>query len=294
MWSHVTRWAFRRTPPFRPPADMAAIHAATQRSAGVPVAVEGAPDVGVDVFRPRAAGPHPLVVWMHGGGFIMGSPRLVANMAHYLAARGVLVAVPAYSLAGIAPYPAPVRQAAATLCALVAAAGTWDIDAGRVALAGDSAGAHIALQAAAALGDPAFAGSLGVPAGGPPGGVGGVVCHSAFLPFDAMGPAAPFGRGLRDTYLWGGPPGPPAADVAPGFPPTFITVGNGDPLRGQSYRLARALAARGVDVETLFWRRRVPPLPHEYALYMDTHAARVARERTLAFLARALGPRTGA
>jgi acetyl esterase/lipase len=121
-----------------------------------------------------------------------------------------------------------------------------------------------------------------------------VVCHSAFLPFDAMGPAAPFGRGLRDTYLWGGPPGPPAADVAPGFPPTFVTVGNGDPLRGQSYRLARALAARGVDVEALFWRWRVPPLPHEYTLYMDTDAARVARERTLAFLRRVLGPRDGA
>ena len=71
------------------------------------------------------------------------------------------------------------------------------------------------------------------------------------------------------------------------FPPTFVTVGNADPLRVHSEALAERLAARGVEVDTLFWPDgHEPPLGHEYQFDLDSEAGRLAFERMLAFLRR--------
>jgi len=68
------------------------------------------------------------------------------------------------------------------------------------------------------------------------------------------------------------------------YPPAFISVGNADPLAPQSHALARTLAAVGVPVDTLFFPTHAPPLRHEYQLWLATDAARLALERSVAFL----------
>jgi acetyl esterase/lipase len=74
--------------------------------------------------------------------------------------------------------------------------------------------------------------------------------------------------------------------VGAGFPPTFITVGNGDPLDPQARRLAGVLAGHGVEVDPLFFAAdRQPGLPHEYQFDLDTEAGWRALERSVEILA---------
>jgi acetyl esterase/lipase len=73
--------------------------------------------------------------------------------------------------------------------------------------------------------------------------------------------------------------------VTAAYPPTFISVGNADPLAPQSLALAKALREQGVEVDALFFRdNHDPPLDHEYQLLLTTDAGRLALERSVAFL----------
>jgi acetyl esterase len=86
-----------------------------------------------------------------------------------------------------------------------------------------------------------------------------------------------------------------ADNVTSRFPPTFLTVGNTDPLRPHSERLAEKLRAQGAEVETLFFAEdHEPPLGHEYQFDLDTDAGQLFLERLVAFLRQRLGPPTHA
>lgn len=62
-----------------------------------------------------------------------------------------------------------------------------------------------------------------------------------------------------------------------GFPPSFISSGNGDPLAPQAVALAQKLSQLGVRVDTLFFPQdRQPPLPHEYQFNLDDQARQEA------------------
>jgi acetyl esterase len=80
-------------------------------------------------------------------------------------------------------------------------------------------------------------------------------------------------------------------NVTSAFPPSFITVGNADPLRPHSELLAELLRAHGVETETLFFPDdHQPPLGHEYQFVLDTEPGQRFLERLLAFLRKQLGP----
>ena len=172
-----------------------------------------------------------------------------------------------------------------------------------VVLAGDSAGAQIAAQLAAALTDPAYAAKLGLSTPLPPTAVRGVAlfCGPYDLRlFDYEGRLGPVLRTAIHAFT--GRPGlddNPAIDLAsvlhhvsPRFPPAFITVGNADPLLRHSELLDERLRALGVPVDTLYFpSERVPALGHEYQFNLDDPAGQEALERLVAFLrARTAGP----
>ena len=98
---------------------------------------------------PREAKPRPVILWVHGGGFISSSAATVADYAILLAHAGYTVASLDYSLAPGARYPVPVRQGNAALRYLRANAARFGGDPDRIVLGGDSAGAQIASQLAA-------------------------------------------------------------------------------------------------------------------------------------------------
>ncbi len=68
-------------------------------------------------------------------------------------------------------------------------------------------------------------------------------------------------------------------------PPTFLSVGDADPLRSRAAELASALRRHAVPLTTLFWNGTGDHLNHEYQFDFDLPQARTAFQRTLAFLA---------
>ncbi|MBM9463132.1 alpha/beta hydrolase [Aeromicrobium sp. YIM 150415] len=99
------------------------------------------------VYRPSGVGDglRPVVVNYHGGGWVQGEPEQSEWFASRVAARtGAVVISPSYRLAPEYPYPAAVDDAWEALCWIVEHAERLGVDAGRVAVMGDSAGGNLA------------------------------------------------------------------------------------------------------------------------------------------------------
>ncbi len=93
-------------------------------------------------FAPKEpAGPLPVLLWFHGGGYVIGSSRTHADLAIRLALAGhCRVFVPDYRRGPEDPYPAAVEDADAVYEALLG-----QVDADRIVVGGDSAGGALAL-----------------------------------------------------------------------------------------------------------------------------------------------------
>ncbi|MCC6198257.1 MAG: alpha/beta hydrolase [Burkholderiales bacterium] len=105
-------------------------------------------ELAVRLYRPRA-GVLPGIVYLHGGGWVAGSLATHDGVAAALARDAdALVASVHYRRAPESPYPAPNDDAYAALAWLAARAPDLHIDPQRIGVAGDSAGAHLALGCA--------------------------------------------------------------------------------------------------------------------------------------------------
>jgi acetyl esterase/lipase len=260
------------------------------------------PDTRLDVFFPRElagrAGARVTIVWIHGGAFVAGSKEEVRNYARILAAHGFTVAAVDYSLAPGSTYPTPVRQVNEALGYLAAHADRLHVDPNRFVLAGDSAGAQLAAQLANLTTSAAYARAVGIaPALKREQLIGALLYCGPYGRPERGGPDAA-GFFIR-SVLWSysgqrdfrNHPGFALMFVgehlSEHFPPTFISVGNGDPLAPQSYSLADSLRRLGVPVDTLFFApEHAPPLPHEYQFSLAGQGGELALERSLAFLRR--------
>jgi acetyl esterase/lipase len=193
--------------------------------------------------------PDRCVLYLHGGGYVMGSidthRSLVARIAAATKARCLAID---YRLAPEHPFPAGLDDAVAAY--------RWLLERGqepsRLCVAGDSAGGGLTLAALLALRD----------AGGPLPAAG--VCLSPWTDLEGTGASATDPavgdpmitvEGLRDTgrdYLGGADPRHPLA--APlhadyrGLPPLLIQVGTREVLLDDSTRVAAKAKAAGVDV----------------------------------------------
>jgi acetyl esterase/lipase len=100
----------------------------------------------LDLYLPPAAADGkapPLVMFVHGGGWMGGSKELHKDLGKAFAERGFACAVINYRLAPIAKWPAHVDDCALALAWLVAHAGEFGYDAENVFLMGHSAGGHL-------------------------------------------------------------------------------------------------------------------------------------------------------
>ncbi|HSV02782.1 MAG TPA: alpha/beta hydrolase [Phenylobacterium sp.] len=108
--------------------------------------LNGAPEVPLVVYRPlRAEGPLPAILFIHGGGYVMGSAETGAPACVNAAGDLPCVVVSVdYRLAPETPAPGPVEDCYAGLLWLQRHAGALGVDASRIAIWGESAGGGLA------------------------------------------------------------------------------------------------------------------------------------------------------
>lgn len=218
----------------------------------------------LDLHVPEGRGPHPVVVYVHGGSFLAGLPAHGPWTA--LPQQGIAVASVSYRLAGEAPFPQPVEDVRAAV-RFVAHVGTrFGLDANRISLWGSSAGGYLAALAA-------VAGDLGRPIGCrehdatrclglPSVQVAAVLLHypvtapskmadDAYDPSDTE--AVSSFEAILDAFFVGPTIPVDVADhLGSGNTPPFMLIhGNADRRVGvgQSRRLRDSLSARGVPAE---------------------------------------------
>ena len=98
------------------------------------------------LYRPKSsAAPVPALLWMHGGGYILGNPE-VDELAcvQYARELGIVVASVDYRYAPEHPFPAPLDDCYTGLKWVAAQAGTLGVDARRIAIGGESGGGGLA------------------------------------------------------------------------------------------------------------------------------------------------------
>lgn len=206
--------------------------------------------------RVRAAGPlgRNVLLYLHGGGYFMGSPRTHRAISGRLARlTGATVYLPEYRLSPEHPYPAQLQDALAAYRALL----DHGVSPQRVAVAGDSAGGHLTLSLLLALRD----NGLPLPAAAAllspwtdtrldSESVGSVGASDPMLtPAWARATGAEFRGDIavddpRVQLL--------ASDLA-GLPPLRIEVGSNEILRSDAEDLAAAAEAAGVEVSFRRW-----------------------------------------
>ncbi|TWF77134.1 acetyl esterase [Pseudonocardia hierapolitana] len=248
-----------------------------------------------DLQVPGEAGPLParlyvppavpetrsLIVYFHGGGFVMGSVASTDPLCRLLAAQsGVRVLSVEYRLAPEHPYPAALEDALAAFRAVRADAAAFGVQPDLIAVGGDSAGGNLALVVAhqqAVLGGPVPAFVLALYP------VTDAECDggSRELFGTGFGLTADLLRDLERMYL---PDGVPTDDTRgailrahdlSGMPPVYLATAGFDPLRDEGEQLAARLREAGVPVVA----RRFPGLVHGYASFTALSAA--ARDATL-------------
>ncbi|RSD19638.1 alpha/beta hydrolase [Amycolatopsis eburnea] len=196
----------------------------------------------------------PLLVFFHGGGWVIGTRASHDNACRFLAKHaGVRVLSIEYRLAPEFPFPAATDDALAAFDYAVAKAGDLGADPARIAVGGDSAGGNLAAvtaQQAVKRGGPAPAFQLLIyPATD--------FAHryrsqdlfaeDLFLTDVHMkwfeGHYVPEGTDLTDPRL-----SPLRADDLSGLPPALVVTAGFDPLRDEGEAYAKKLADAGVDV----------------------------------------------
>ncbi len=256
-----------------------------------------------DLVLPAGAGPHPLVVWLHGGGWHFGDKSDALPYVEMLATRGFAGAVVNYPRAPRDRYPAAPRQVNEAVRHLLAHAGEYGIDPDRVVLAGESAGAQIAAELAALVTNPAYAGTTTlVPALEPSQLRGALLFCGIFDPAGLVESDRMF-EAVLESAMWSLARSRSWLEsetcrlmrvvehVSADYPPTFLAAGNADPLtRRQTPPMAARLHEVGVPVDEYYPGNEANPINHEFQLRLATPEGQEAFERAVTFLTRVTSP----
>jgi acetyl esterase len=213
-------------------------------------------EVPVRLYRPPgpAAGPHPMLVWFHGGGWVLGDLGTADPTARDLCARsGTLVASVDYPLAPEHPFPAAPEACFEVTRWLADHAPEVGADPGRLAVGGDSAGGNLAAVCALLARDrdgPTLSFQLLVyPVTDCLGSFPSVTENGDgyFLTADAMlwcaGHYLPADADRKDPAA-----SPIYASDLSGLPPALVVTAEFDPLRDEGEAYARRLEDAGVSV----------------------------------------------
>jgi len=97
----------------------------------------------MDVYFPKAGGPWPGLVYVHGGAWVRGDKSEAAGLGTGMTSLGYMVASLNYRLYPAAKYPAMIQDVKCAIRALRANASEYNLDPNRMAALGASAGGHL-------------------------------------------------------------------------------------------------------------------------------------------------------
>lgn len=211
----------------------------------------------LDLYVPDGPGPHPVLVFVHGGGWRVGDRTWGTYEAtgRRFAARGFLTVIVSYRIAPEHRHPALVEDVAASIAWVLEHAHEHGGDPRRIVLSGQSAGAHLALLATS---DPRWLAAHGHLARE----LAGIVAISGPYELVEMGRSRVLvGKPLvepafgPDEAVWRAASPARWAGVTP-LPPVLFGWADSDPeiLQRQGEETAKLYASRGVVVTTTIAR----------------------------------------
>ncbi|MCC3245640.1 alpha/beta hydrolase [Methylocystis sp. WRRC1] len=236
-----------------------------------------APDIPGD-WTPSEGAPAATLYYLHGGAFLVGSPRVFRYASRRFAQAGFDVFTPAYRLAPEHVFPAALEDAVAAYKALAAARP------GPIVVAGDSAGGGLAVSLMARLRDDGFRLPAAAALFSPWTDLAATGASAreneekdAFFTRRAIlsGARAALGKASARNPL----ASPLFADLS-GLPPLVVHVGADEVLRDDSTRLVERARAAGVEAQIEIW----PGVPHAWQLMSFLPEAEESRGKAIAFL----------
>jgi len=216
--------------------------------------------IRVRLYDPGSPAPSPAVVFLHGGGWMLCNIDIYDGVARQLAKRsGLRVVSVDYALAPEHPFPIPLDDCVAAVRWLLANGTTFGIDPARVAIAGDSAGANLALATCLKLRE-----SGAIPLRG------AALVYGCYSPaMDTLSTRA-YGHGEyliskpEMEWYWANyaqtdadrrnPLAAPLLADLKGLPPLYLAAGECDVLRDDSEQLAARAKRAGVETEFREWK----------------------------------------
>lgn len=248
---------------------------------------DGAPCHRMDIYCPTdAAAQLPVVVNLHGGGFLLGKKEANRLFCADLCKRGFAIFCLEYPLAPETTIFEMFRDLTAGINRVSDLAGAYGGDGRWLILCGDSAGAYLCLYLAAMQRAPKVAAVAGVRPIRPEITALGLQSGMFYTEKpDKIGlflPKLIYGKGWRrhpfHPYL-----NPENPELLQGLPPCFLVTGDGDFLRHYSRQLAAALERNGVEHRLLDLTAE-KKLPHAFAAMLpEMPEARQANEEMAAF-----------
>lgn len=187
----------------------------------IPFCLRESGPVKADLYRPNDDRVYPLVVMIHGGGWIAGDKSNLVDHAHLIAKQGFVVCSINYRLAPRHLYPAPLEDCREAMRWVREQASDWHADLDHVGVWGYSAGAQLAAMLAAKPDAMAPAIDCCV--------LGGMPCDLTAIP-EASRLLAPVFGGTRREFPIVYQEASPILHLSKDFPPTLLFHGEEDQL----------------------------------------------------------------
>lgn len=127
----------------------------------IPFATVGSNTLELNVMQPNTQGPNPVIMHIHGGAWIHGSHTNIPTTYQSIVDTGITVISVEYRLGTEAVFPAAIHDIKGAIRFVRANSGLLNIDPTRIGIAGESAGAHLALLTGLTPGNAFFEGTTG-------------------------------------------------------------------------------------------------------------------------------------
>lgn len=239
----------------------------------------------LDVYRPRGkAGKLPVIVNIHGGGYVYGSTKQYQFYCMGLAQRGFAVVSFNYHLAPKYKFPTPVRDTNLVMEWICRKAEIYGFDTDNVVIVGDSAGAQLASQYAVICTDPEYAKIMEITP--PEFTLRAVGLNCGMYDLKKRAEEIPGNKLMIDYFTKDpsvyGKKLDVLSHVTEKFPPAYLLSAKGDFLVEQCRPMAELLRSKGVPCEYRIYGDE--KTGHVFHLDMRSDLARKANDEEIAFI----------